>query len=248
MKLFNEQYEPEVLRTIFPKKGARRSSETVARVLRVADQLKYDSTLSESQRALAIHQLRTEAAKVQADAPIRRFDGHMVLKPGLELLIDQTSVHHSADAYVVSTLKYVRDIHRQERASGGLLFFNKGKTSSSAVIAGHREKLVKYAPVMDLFRAQLARHARDNVPTFLAPVISQLGEMSADAFKLFEIMSTTYQTKIDRNRHFVGITPGQARARYRSRLITATMVNLAVGLGKQLTTMGSPVGKRRSNY
>ena len=101
---------------------------------------------------------------------------------------------------------------------------------------------------MDLLRTQFTRRVRDNVPTFLSPVISQLGEISADAFELFETMADAYKAKVQRNKHFMGISPNEARARYRSRLMTATMVNLAVGLGKQLVTMGMPIGKRRSNY
>jgi hypothetical protein len=248
LEVLENEYSVEVLRTILPVKRTLRDLDTINRVLAVADQIKLSRTMTDSQRITALRYVQQETDKVREYAPILRFDIWMRLRPGVELVVDQTSIHPSWDAYASTTLTYLRDIHQQERESTTLIFFNKGKSSSPAILTAQREKHKKYKPLMDLMRAQAARHTRDNVPTFLAPVISQLGEMSPEAFKLFDLMANTYKSKVTKNRHFMGVSPNEARARFRNRLMTATMANLAVGLGKQLATAGLPSGKRRSTY
>ena len=80
-------------------------------------------------------------------------------------------------------------------------------------------------------------------PKFLAPAISHLGELSGDTFALFDLMSDEYKQRAKQNYLFIGVTPADARVRFRRRLMDATMMALAGWVSRQVNMAGIPIGR-----
>ena len=121
--------------------------------------------------------------------------------------------------------------------------YNKGDRSSPAVARRQKEKHDKYQPIMHILQTLVIRRKKIVKPKFLAPVISHLGELSGDAFTLFDLMSDEYKQRAKQNYLFIGVTPAVARARFRRRLIDATMMALAGGMSRQVNMAGIPIGR-----
>ena len=73
--------------------------------------------------------------------------------------------------------------------------YNKGDRSSPAVARRQKEKHDKYQPIMHILQTLVMRRKKSVKPKFLAPVISHLGELSCDAFALFDLMSDEYKQR-----------------------------------------------------
>ena len=56
-------------------------------------------------------------------------------------------------------------------------------------------------------------------------------------------MSDEYKKRAKQNYLFIGVTPAVARARFRRRLIDATMMALAGGMSRQVNMAGIPIGR-----
>jgi hypothetical protein len=167
----------------------------------------------------------------------------MILSPSSELVIDQTSVHPTSQSYISGTKKFLTEIFQEEIKTGANVMYNKGDRSSPAVARRQKEKHDKYQPVMHILQTLVMRRKKTVKPKFLAPVISHLGELSGDAFTLFDLMSDEYKQRAKQNYLFIGVTPAVARARFRRRLIDATMMTLAGGMSRQVNMAGIPIGR-----
>ena len=103
-----------------------------------------------------------------------------------------------------------------------------------------RDKTYKYEPLISRLEAQHICRKRSLKPTFLACIISNAGEFSADVFRLVETLAMEVKSKHAAcpRQGFLGLTPQKEAAGFRMRFKDALSTLVAKGVADILIASG----------
>ena len=101
-----------------------------------------------------------------------------------------------------------------------------------------RDKTYKYEPLISRLEAQHICRKRSRKPTFLACIISNAGEFSADVFRLVETLAMEVKSKHAACTRLGFLTPQKEAAGFRMRFKDALSTLVAKGVADILIASG----------
>ena len=174
-----------------------------------------------------------------------RADGRITMDNKV-LIFDVSLTNGGTPSYLKNQFKYnlARLKAEQSSAVPGPII---NQSVTPAVAQRHREKNVKYAPILNKIR-DIERKGRSNLRTIFNPcVITHNGELGTGMNDSIEVLAGFAKKRANDSESgtYRGELPAKAASIQRQHLRAAICCTLATGVGRILRTAGYPIGKKR---
>ena len=148
--------------------------------------------------------------------------------------MDWTTTHTTSPSYNAQSLGWLTNLHESHSRS------DLHKVTSPPLAHAQEEKHRKYRPLLHLMQLQKARGIRPRIPTFMAPVVSHLGEFSTDVFEAVDWLGPQARRHFTATRAEQPLPPRIMTARFRRDLLSSLAVASAKGCALLLLAGGYP--------
>jgi hypothetical protein len=120
------------------------------------------------------------------------------------------------------------------------------RSVSAAVTDAAMAKILKYARLLAIARAQHDHRLRSSYPKFRAVVVSTLGEFGIDTIEVQEFLLACYKRKLKREGDRKdGLSSQFLTAKFRNQMRIGLQIAVAKGCANMATRAGLPSSKKR---
>ena len=230
-------YTDDACRLLFPKNPSAKSNKLAKRAIEVDAELRA-LPANDPNRQTLTEELDNLKAMLDADTSSRRLDLEIIAADGDVAWVDVAGLHPTAASYLGPNESFVRKLADAEAGAGAGASSLQGQ-SSTAVQTRARQKKDKYQPLVVVADQQVKGGRRTKAPTFFSCIISHLGELSSDFFKLIGWLTgklkASFAAGIPRRN---GLTAAAAGARFAAEMKGALMCAVVSGFGQMLVSGG----------
>jgi hypothetical protein len=112
---------------------------------------------------------------------------------------------------------------------------------SPAVVITAKNKANQYRRLMDIAANQVQNRKRDSLPTFVAGIMTHLGELGPGMIDLIETLTSTAGQAYQGGILARGLSRSKTTAIFRTKLKDALLAANARGFGQALVAAGNPM-------
>jgi hypothetical protein len=239
-ELLNNHYTDDQCRLMFPSTSIPAGTRLMAsQMTDLIGFVKAATVQDRPHKRALLNDFLTHLAANPHGAKGLRLDVQIVTERNRELLIDVGTTHHTMTSKIRTSFNWAKSrIGVAVAAHEAGLPVPPNTEPSPTVKQRVQDKGCKYEPLISRLEAQHICRKRSRNPTFMACIISNAGEYSADVFRLVETLAMEVKSKHAACPRLGFLTPQKEAASFRMRFKDALSTLVAKGVANILIASG----------